>query len=74
MRLPAAVLITLLALPASAQAGAVGREGTQLVFRADPGEQVKLLSGFNADQVFFFSGRGVRPGAGCGGAEGDVTC
>lgn len=74
MRLPAAVLIALLALPASAQAGVVGLEGTQLVFRTDPGEQVKLLSGFNGDKVFFFSGRGVRPGPGCGGAEGDVQC
>ncbi|RKQ88013.1 hypothetical protein C8N24_6049 [Solirubrobacter pauli] len=73
MRLPIAVL-ALLALPASAQAGVVGLEGTQLVYRSDPGEEVKLLSGYNGDGVFFFSGRGVRPGPGCGGTEGDVEC
>ncbi len=43
MRLPVAVFIALLALPASAQAGVVGLEGTQIVYRADPGVADRLI-------------------------------
>lgn len=74
MRLPIAVL-ALLALPATAQAGVVGLEGTQLVFRADPGERVVLISGFDARKRLFFDAKGLRPGPGCAAAaDGDVQC
>lgn len=75
MRLPVAVLIALLTLPASAQAGTVALEGTLLVFRADPGERVVLASGLDSRKRVFFDAKGVRPGPGCAAAaDGDVEC
>ncbi|MBE2314710.1 hypothetical protein DVA67_001895 [Solirubrobacter sp. CPCC 204708] len=64
-------IVALLALAPAAHAGTLGREGSELVFRAAPG----------ADDAFFataengvlrFTGDDVTPGEGCGGRE--VTC
>lgn len=74
MRLPIAVLVASLALPASAPAGVVGLEGTQLVFRADAGERVRLISGFDAREMYFFHGQGVRPGPACVAVKDGAQC
>ena len=63
MRLPIAVLL-LLALPAPASAGVVGLEGTQLVFRADPGERARLADMHRAGGKLVVTGE-HRTGPGC---------
>ncbi|MDA0182454.1 hypothetical protein OJ997_19250 [Solirubrobacter phytolaccae] len=73
MRLPVALFVALLALPASAQAGVVGLEGTQLVLRADPGEQVRVGILQPSGGQIRFTGT-PRVGAGCVAADGEVAC
>lgn len=75
MRLPVTVLLALLALPAAAHAGSVGLEGTQLVFRSDPGEPVKLFAGQVEVGRFVFAGPGHRAGPGCTSPQPDqIEC
>src|SRR5688500_7177660 len=68
MRLPVAVFAALLALPASAQAGVVAVEGTQIVYRADPGADDNVIFTEREDdgvvKVTPLNGK-VRLGPGC---------
>lgn len=65
MRLPITVLLALLALPASAQAATVGVEGTELVYRADPGTADRVTVGARSDTVSVRAVAGAVAGPGC---------
>ena len=65
MRLPVAgLLVAALLTPASAQAGTVALEGTELVFRSDPGQLDDLVV-MPEPGVVTFRAAGLVAGAGC---------
>ena len=65
MRLPiAAVLVAVLLAPASARAGTVALEGTELVFRATPGQLDDLVVMPEPGRLTFRAA-GLVAGAGC---------
>ena len=67
MRSIAALLLALLLAPATAHAGTIGREGTELVYRADPGEADELSSSSARASldVKSLGAHELRLGAGC---------
>jgi hypothetical protein len=78
MRLPVAVLTALLLVPATAQAGTVGLEGTELVLRSAPGQE-DLLEAEREGRRLVVEGveggeLGYTPGPGCERARRVVTC
>ena len=64
MRLPVAWPVAALLTPASAQAGTVALEGTELVFRSDPGQLDDLVV-MPEPGVVTFRAAGLVAGAGC---------
>ncbi|MDA0182455.1 hypothetical protein OJ997_19255 [Solirubrobacter phytolaccae] len=69
------VVAAVLAFPAAAHAGVVGLEGTQIVFRAEPGERLELRADGSVSDIQYFHAEGVRPGPGCERVEDDeVSC
>ncbi len=69
------LLLVLLAVPASASAETIGREGTELVYRTDPVEDddgTLLLMKSDTEDELIVVGGGITPGAGCSGVE--VSC
>ncbi|MDA0172330.1 hypothetical protein OJ998_24720 [Solirubrobacter taibaiensis] len=60
------VLLTLLLMPASAQAGTIAREGSELVYRSAPGESDYIVvQDLGAGSSVSAGGTGVTPGTGC---------
>lgn len=75
MRLVIVVLAALLVLPASARAGVIALEGTQLVYRGDPGVADKLIFSEGDDALLVNPlGAPLRIGAGCGDSRLGVQC
>ena len=65
MRLPLTALVLTLLAPASAEAGTVALEGTELVFRADPGQRDQLVVMPEEGAVEFRSDGDIDAGTGC---------
>src|SRR5690348_9332572 len=74
MRLPLALTLALFGLPAAADAATVGLEGTQLVLRGAPQEQVRVGVLQPQGGKIVFAGRTLQPGPGCATAGGGVEC
>jgi hypothetical protein len=71
MRWPLASWVALCVVAPATQAGTIGREGTELVYRSDPGQRELHL--FMEDEgALLVVGGDVRPGDGCRGVE--VSC
>ncbi|MDA0182459.1 calcium-binding protein [Solirubrobacter phytolaccae] len=60
------VLALLLVAPATAQAGTLAREGTELVYRSAPEQADAFLATVDRGALVV-QGRGITPGEGCGG-------
>ncbi len=75
MRLPLAVAVALAALvaPASADAGLAAREGTEIVYRSDPGEK-DFFFAEAVEGTLHFRGPYARVTAGPGCSGEPVTC
>jgi hypothetical protein len=73
MRLPLAVVVASLVAPASAHAGLAAREGTEIVYRSDPGQE-DFFFAEAVEDTLHFRGRFalVIAGPGCSGEL--VTC
>src|ERR1700754_319505 len=77
MRFPVvAASFVLLVAPSAAEAGSVAREGTELVFRANPGDTDVLTVAQASGSVTFMAGRGatISAGPGCEIANLGVRC
>jgi len=69
----------LLAMPASARAGTIGLEGTELVYRSAPGEADDFVAQDNPEDVpgklvVYERGTKLTPGAGCGRGKFYLEC
>ena len=77
-RLPFAVFIATLAVPASAEAGTLALEGTELVYRASPGAEDVFAARQEAGRLTFEGLEGstpdLTPGTGCERAGRTVRC
>ena len=75
MRLPITVAVVVLLVPASAHAATVGREGTELVYRAAAGQEDRLGLADDERSVRFSSGNtALAAGTGCEAMKGGARC